>query len=319
MGASPILKMYTQLNTTQHTIMHANTRSEDDVWSSVANMPRADITPMRLHDVAIRATEAARQKVTAIIGRECDEDILCAFIDPLQPIRAKDVAEFKWTSGSLEVLTHLRVDKALYCNCVGPPRTFMTSLVATSALKALRQQIPAWMQEDGAAEIVVDAIAAPRAIDKLPAREMFKVGNAQAEHFRCARIEGDRWLCTPAARPFHPSRMVDVDVVIQKVELPKKRRQEGVPGKDDKQLEFEHLIACAVWQAEQLRAAEQGRPMHADDAESGLLKDPADWPAGRAQFTVVLWRSHSGGEWQHHLTPARLLDLIKERKHMSSS
>ena len=281
-------------------------------------MPRADITPARLHDVAVRATAAARQKVAAIIGRECEEDIMCAFIDPLQPIRAKDVVEFKWTSGSLEVPAQLRVDKALYCNCAGPPRSFMTSLVATSALKALRRNIPGWMKEDGAAEIVVDAIAAPKAIDALPPHEMFKVGNAQKEHIRCARIEGDRWLCAPAALPFHPSHLVDVDVAIQKVEHPKKRRHEGVPDNDDKQLELEHLMACAVWQAEQLLAAEQGRPMHADDAESGLLKDPADWPAGRAQFTVVLWRSRSGCEWQHHLTSAPLSDLIKELKPMVS-
>ena len=142
-------------------------------------MPRADITPARLHDVAVRATAAARQKVAAIIGRECEEDILCAFIDPLQPIRAKDVVEFKWTSGSLEMPAQLRVDKALYCNCAGPPRSFMTSLVATSALKALRQQIPVWMKEDGGTEIVVDAVAAPKAIDKLPAHEVFKMVNAQ--------------------------------------------------------------------------------------------------------------------------------------------
>ena len=101
---------------------------------------------MRLHEVAIRATEAARQKVAAIIGHECDEDIRCAFIDPLQPIRAKDVVEFKWASGSLEVPAHLRVDKALYCNCVGPPRSFMTSIVVTSVLKALRENIPEWMK-----------------------------------------------------------------------------------------------------------------------------------------------------------------------------
>ena len=111
---------------------------------------------------------------------------------------------------------------------------------------------------------------------------------------------------------------MDVDIAIQKVEHTEKRRQEGVPDNDDKQFEFEHLMACAVWQAEQLRAAEQGRPMH-DDAESGLLKDPAVWPAGRTQFTVVLRRSRSGGEWQHHLTPTRLSDLIKELKPMASS
>ena len=110
---------------------------------------------------------------------------------------------------------------------------------------------------------------------------------------------------------------MDVDIAIQKVEHTEKRRQEGVPDNDDKQFEFEHLMACAVWQAEQLRAAEQGRPMRID-AESGLLKDPAVWPAGRTQFTVVLWRSRNGGEWQHHLTPARLLDLFKERKPMAS-
>ena len=281
-------------------------------------MPRADITPARRHDVAVRATAAARQKVAAIIGRECEEDILCAFIDPLQPIRAKDVVEFKWTSGSLEVPAQLRVDKALYCNCAGPPRSFMTSLVATSALKALRQQIPAWMKEDGGTDIVVDAIAAPKAIDKLPAHEVFKMGKAQTEHIRCARIEGERWLCAPASHPFHPSRLVEVDVAIQKVAHPKKRQQEGAQDTEDKQLEIEHLVACAVWQAEQLRAVEQGRAMHTDDAETGLLKDPATWPAGRAQFAVVLWRSCRGGEWQHHLTPARLSDLIKELKPMAS-
>ena len=61
-------------------------------------MPRADITPARLHDVAVRATAAARQKVAAIIGRECEEDILCELIDPLQPMRAKGVIEVKWTT-----------------------------------------------------------------------------------------------------------------------------------------------------------------------------------------------------------------------------
>ena len=58
-------------------------------------MPRADITPARLHDVAVRATAAARQKVAAIIGRDCEEDIMCAFIDPLQPIRANHVVAIK--------------------------------------------------------------------------------------------------------------------------------------------------------------------------------------------------------------------------------
>ena len=58
-------------------------------------MARAEITTARLHDVAVRATAAARQKVAAIIGRECEEDIMCAFIDPLQPIRANHVVEFK--------------------------------------------------------------------------------------------------------------------------------------------------------------------------------------------------------------------------------
>ena len=254
-------------------------------------MPRADITPARLHDVAVRATAAARQKVAAIIGHECEEDIMCAFIDPLQPIRANHVVEFKWTSGSLEVPAQLRVDKALYCNCAGPPRSFMTSIVATSALKALRQQIPAWMKEEGGTEIVVDAIAAPKAIDKLPAHEVFKLGNAQTEFIRCARIESGRWLRAPAAQPFHPSRLVDVDVAIQKAAHPKKRQQECVPDTEDKQLVIEHLMACAVWQAEQLRAAEQGRAMHADDAESGLHKDPATWPLGRTHVNVVLWRS----------------------------
>ena len=281
-------------------------------------MARAEITPACLHDVAARATEAARLKVAAIIGRACEEDILCTFIDPLQPIRAKDVVEFKWTSGSLEVPAQLRVDKALYCNCVGPPRSFMTSIVATSALKALRRNIPGWMKEDGGTEIVVDAIAAPKAIDKLPAHEMFKVGKAQTEHLRCARIEGDRWLCAPTAQPFHPNHLVDINVAVQKVEPPKKRRQECAASGGDKPLEFEQLMALAVWQAEQLRASEQGRAMHTDDAESGLLKDPAEWPAGRAHFTVVLWRSCRGGEWQHHLTPARLSDLIKELKPMVS-
>ena len=114
---------------------------------------------------------------------------------------------------------------------------------------------------------------------------------------------------------------MEVDVATQKVATDgprKKRRQEGVPGTEDKQLKIEHIVACAVWQAEQLRAVEQGRAMHADDAESGLLKDPAHWPAGRAHFTVVLWRSCRGGEWQHHLTPARLSDLIKELKPLAS-
>ena len=281
-------------------------------------MARAEITPARLHDVAARATATARQKVAAIIGRECEDDILCAFIDPLQPIRAKDVVEFKWTSGSLDIPAQLRVDKALYCNCVGPPRSFMTSIVATSALKALRRNIPGWMKEDGGTEIVVDAIAAPKAIDTLPAHEMFKVGKAQTEHLRCARIEGDRWLCAPTAQPFHPNHLVDINVAVQKVAHPKKRQQEGAASGGDKQLEFEQLMALAVWQAEQLRAVEQGRAMHAEDAESGLLKDPAHWPAGRAHFTVVLWRSCRGGEWQHHLTPARLSDLIKELKPMAS-
>ena len=282
-------------------------------------MPRADITPARLHDVATRATAAARQKIAAIIGHECEEDIRCAFIDPMQPMRAKDVVEFKWTGGSLVVPALLRVDKALYCNCAGPPRSFMTSIVATTALKALRQQIPAWMKEDGGTEIVVDAIATPKAIDKLPAREVIKLGKTQAEHIRCARIEGDHWLCVPAAGPFHPSMLVDVDVANQKVSQLKRRRQEGVSGQEDKRLELEHLMACAAWQAEQQRAAAQGRPMHVDDAESGLLKDPAGWPAGRAQYTVVLWRSRIGCEWQHHLTPAPLSDLIKELKPMASS
>ena len=280
-------------------------------------MPRADITPARLHDVAVRATAAARQKVAAIIGRDCEEDIMCAFIDPLQPIRANHVVEFKWTSGSLEVPAQLRVDKAMYCNCAGPPRSFMTSLVATSVLNTLRQHIPAWMAEEGGSEIVVDAIATPKAIDKLPARKLVKVGKAQQELIRCACIEGERWLCAPASRPLHPRRLVEVDVATQKVATDrprKKRQQEGVPDIEDKQLEIEHLVACAVWQAEQLRAAEQGRAMHADDAESGLHKDPATWPPGRTHFTVVLWRSCRGGEWQHHLTPARLSDLIKELK-----
>ena len=120
---------------------------------------------------------------------------------------------------------------------------------------------------------------------------------------------------------FHPRRLVEVDVATQKVATDrpsKKRQQECAHGTEDNQLEIEHLMACAVWQAEQLRAAEQGRAMHADDAESGLLKDPADWPAGRAQFTAVLWRSRSGGEWQHHLTPATLSELIKQQKPMAS-
>ena len=112
---------------------------------------------------------------------------------------------------------------------------------------------------------------------------------------------------------------MEIDVAIQKVaaDRPRKKRQQD--GSDDKQLELEHVMACAVWQAEQLRAAEQGRAMHTDDAESALLKVPAVWPAGRTQFTVVLWRSRSGGEWQHHLTPTRLSDLIKELKPMASS
>ena len=174
----------------------------------------------------------------------------------------------------------------------------MTSIVATAVLKALRRQIPAWMAEEGATEIVVDAIAAPKAIDAPLAHKLLKVGRAQTEHILCACIEGERWLCAPAARPFHPRRLVEVDVATQKVATDrpsKKRQQECAHGTEDNQLEIEHLMACAVWQAEQLRAAEQGRAMHADDAESGLLKDPADWPAGRAQFTAVLWRSRSGG------------------------
>ena len=56
----------------------------------------------------------------------------------------------------------------------------------------------------------------------------------------------------------------------------------------------------AIWQAEQLRAAAQGRAMHNDDAESALVKDPADWPAGRAQFTVLLWKARHGHEWQNN-------------------
>ena len=281
-------------------------------------MARAEITPARLHDVAARATGAARLKIAAIIGRECDEDISCSFIETGRPLQAKDVVEFRWSCGTLEVPAHLRVGKALYCKCAGPPRSFMTSLVATSALKALRRNIPGWMKEDGAAEVVVDAIAAPKAIDTLPPHEMFKVGKAQNEHIRCARIEGDRWLCAPAAQPFHQNHLVDINVAVQKVAPPKKRRQECAASGGDKQLDFEHLMALAVWQAEQLRASEQGRAMHADDAESGLLKDPAEWPAGRAHFTVVLWRSCRGGEWQHHLTPSRLSDLIKEFKPMVS-
>ena len=218
-------------------------------------MARAEITPARLHDVATRATGAARQKVASIIGRECEEGISCAFIEAGRPLQAKGVAEFRWSCGTLEVPPQLRADKALYCKCAGPPRTFMTSLVATTVLKALRQQIPAWMVEEGGSEIVVDAIAAPKAIDKLPAHEVFKMGKAQTEHLRCARIEGDRWLCAPAEHPFHPSRLVDVGAAIQKVAHPKKRQREGVPEAEDKQLEIEHLMACAVRQAEQLLAA----------------------------------------------------------------
>ena len=276
---------------------------------------------MRLHGVAIRATEAARQKVAAIIGHECDEDIRCAFIDPLQPIRAKDVVEFKWASGSLEVPAHLRVDKALYCNCVGPPRSFMTSIVVTSVLKALRENIPEWMKEGGADEVIVDAIAAPKAIVRIPA--VFKVG--KVEYIRCAHIEGVRWLCAPTARPFHPNNLVELEAADpEKVpDRPAKKRHqedEGVAATaEEKKPEFEQLAAMATWQAEQRRAAAQGRAMKPDDAEACFLKDPAEWPAGRTQFTVVLWKARRGREWQNNLTPVRLRDLTNDANRMVPS
>lgn len=314
-------KQQTECNTTENNSMHgldANTRYELGFYS-VAIMPRAAITSIRLHDVAVRAADAARQKVAAITGHECDEDIRCAFIDPLTPICAKDVVEFKWTHGNQEVSIHLRAGKALYCKCVGPPRKLMTSLVAASALKGLRQQTPAWMQEEGSTDIVVDAIAAPKAIDKLPLYEEFNIGEAQATFFRCARIEGDRWLCSPAEHHFHPSRLLEIDVETQAVApgRPHKKRQQCSNNKT--QLEIEHIMACAAWNAEQLRAAKHVRDIDTNDAESGFLKNPIEWHAGRARFTVVLWRSYSGGKWQHHLTPASLLDLIKDLKPMASS
>ena len=74
-------------------------------------MPRASITHDRLHEVASRAVAAARQKVAAIIGHECEEDISCAFIEPGRPLQATDVAEFRWASGNMDIPANLRVDK----------------------------------------------------------------------------------------------------------------------------------------------------------------------------------------------------------------
>ena len=88
---------------------------------------------------------------------------------------------------------------------------------------------------------------------------------------------------------------------------------------EEKKLEFEQLAAMATWQAEQRRAAAQGRAMKPDDAEACFLKDPAEWPAGRTQFTVVLWKARHGREWQNNLTPVRLRDLTNDANRMVPS
>ena len=284
-------------------------------------MPRASITHDRLHEVASRAASTARQKVAAIIGHECEEYISCTFIEPGRALQATGVAEFRWASGNMDIPANLRVDKALYCNCPGPPRSFMTSIVVTSVLKALRENIPEWMKEGGADEVIVDAIAAPKAIVRIPA--VFKVG--QVEYIRCAHIEGVRWLCAPTARPFHPNNLVELEAADpEKVpdRPPKKRHREDevvAATAEEKKPEFEQLAAMATWQAEQRRAAAQGRAMKPDDAEACFLKDPAEWPAGRTQFTVVLWKARRGREWQNNLTPVRLRDLTNDANRMVPS
>ena len=281
-------------------------------------MPRASITHDRLHEVASRAASTARQKVAAIIGHECEEDISCAFIEPGRPLQATDVAEFRWASGNMDIPANLRVDKALYCNCPGPPRSFMTSIVVTSVLKALREKTPEWMKEDGADEVIVDAIASPKAIGRIPA--LFKVD--EVEYIRCAHIEGVRWICIPTARPFRANELVEIDAADPKNVpdcLPKKRRQEDEGAAEisgANQPKFEQLVAMATWQAEQRRAASQGRALRTDNADAYFLRDPAEWPAGRAQFTVLLCKTGRGSEWQNNVTPVPLRELINDANRM---
>lgn len=301
------------------------------------DMPRTDISPARLHAYAARAAAFARERLVATMGRESEEEVECAFIEKSRVLQSKDVGEFRWSLDSVGMVACLRVDKVLYCKCPSPPRTVWTWLLATSLLQVLRRQSLSWMKEAGVEEVFVDSIAAPKPIDKLPAHDMFSVGGASSEYLLCAHIDGQRWLCAPSTRPFHPHRLVEVDIAAKRCtdELPptKKPRENGsdcekkqldvehlmtctrrANGLDveEKQLDLNHLIACAVWQAEQLRAAENGRAMNTACAEACLQKDAAMWPAGGAQFTVLLWRSRRGCQWQQHLTPLPLASLIKE-------
>ena len=278
-------------------------------------MPRLPITRTRLSEVAARGAEVTSTKVGKILGRTCNEEIGCTFVDPEQPIQSKDVAEFKWFNGNLEVSTQLRVDKALYGGHVAPPRAFITSVVVACVINAMRSSIPKWMKDDGADEIVVEAIAAPKAIPSIPEHETFVVGEECAEYIPCVRVEGNNWLCAPVLSPFHPKYLVEIDVIRQEVtpdRLPKQRRLPSCAAADMKKIQFEQLMAMATWQAEQKRALKQGRAMHNDIAELALLTDPREWPMGRTQFTVVLWMARHGCEWRSNVTPVRLSELIRD-------
>ena len=88
----------------------------------------------------------------------------------------------------------------------------MTPIVVTSVLNTLRANIPPRMKEGGTDEVIVDAVAAPKAIDRIAA--VFNVG--KVEYIRCAQVEGVRWLCAPAAQPLRPNNLVELKAADQK-------------------------------------------------------------------------------------------------------
>ena len=197
------------------------------------------------------------------------------------------------------------------------PEQWKTALKCRRLSVIARESAALFEEHSGLRDVTCRVIGLPRPVTihldgriELGSILKLAMGIAPVEYVLCAHVEGQTWLCHRGSfegnalsrTPFDESdlavKVLTADLWVEGMERPRKRVRThlrmGMLAEEIRKhgAAFNHLVARALWKAEEIRAGDG--PMDEGLALAGYEANPFSWTGGLRAEVGFLWTVPSG-------------------------